>query len=86
VWLKREREIEKERERERVVGSTTEKNKGREHGCMERKEKRECEKERAIVYMFEKWRLTWLKKEREGEGERKRRGWFRCLKSDSERG
>ena len=53
------------------MGSTTEKNKGREHGCMERKEKRECEKERAIVYMFEKWRLTWLKKEREGEGERK---------------
>ena len=31
------------------------------------REKREREKERAIVYMFEKWRLTWLKKEREGE-------------------
>ena len=36
------------------------------------REKRECEKERAIVYMFEKRRLTWLKKEREGEGGRGR--------------
>ena len=35
------------------------------------REKREREKKRAIVYMFEKWRLTWLMKEREGEGERK---------------
>ena len=77
------------------------------------REKRERQKERAIVYMFEKWPLTWLKKEREREGERKTerlrpkqkkvkwvrvageservserkgRGWFRCLKSDSERG
>ena len=106
-----EREIEKEREREREVGSTTEKIKDVSMAAW--REKQEHEKERAIVYMFEKCRLTWLKKERQGEGERKtesllpkqkrvkwvrvageservserkKRGWFTCLKSDSERG
>ena len=33
------------------------------------REKREREKERVIVYMFEKLQLTWLKREREKDRE-----------------